>query len=208
MSVTNASTTIHEFPDWIQTRSMASSSHSHVQLETMASPLETSARTHTTQRADSSSNTPRAQSERLLAHVQDNRQWRRTDQRVARRTRAVKHENALEPACSTRSNRPMRTRMSGGVGAGPSDGAGYPIIGRSVVALLQFRTIFRTIFRTFAFRISGVKFLQIVQYFGDLFFGVSFFLVSHLPILGFFAQPPKKSIRPITCFGVSRRRRL
>ncbi|MFT5524592.1 MAG: hypothetical protein ACI9HK_002547 [Pirellulaceae bacterium] len=41
---------------------------------------------------------------------------------------AVKHENALEPACSTTSTRLMRTRMSGDVGASRGDGASYPIL--------------------------------------------------------------------------------
>jgi hypothetical protein len=93
----------------------------------MASPAETSARSHSFRSTGSPSHPSRTQSERLLAHVQDNCQWRRTDQRVARRTRTVKHQYPLGTACSATSNRLLRTRMYGGVGAGPSDGAAYPI---------------------------------------------------------------------------------
>ena len=45
------------------------SSHSNVLLETMASPAETSARTHSIRRSDSPSDPPRPQSERRLAYV-------------------------------------------------------------------------------------------------------------------------------------------
>ena len=85
--------------------------HSNVLLETMASPAETSARTHSTWRADSPSHPPRSQSERLLAHVQDNCQRRRIDERLVARARHVKHENSLVRACSTTSNRPVLTSM-------------------------------------------------------------------------------------------------
>jgi hypothetical protein len=106
---------------------MASSPHSDVLLEAVAPSAETSARTHPTRRPDSPSHSSRTQSERLLAHVKDNCQRSRNDQCVARRTRNVKHQDALGRACSASLNRRMRARMYGGVGRAVSDGRPYPI---------------------------------------------------------------------------------
>ncbi len=98
----------------------------------VASTETSSSNAHPTRRSDSPGHSSRAESKGLPAHVQDNRRRRGTDECVACRTRHVKHEDSLGRACSTSSNRLMRTRMPGGVGRVTGNGGPYPIIWRLV----------------------------------------------------------------------------
>ena len=64
---------------------------------------------------------------KLLADVTQTRHALCHAQQMARRTRTDFAKANLERACSASKNRLVRTRMLGGVGAGVSDGPGYPI---------------------------------------------------------------------------------
>ena len=67
------------------------------------------------------------QSQELLAYGKDHRQWRWLYERNVERAGPVKSKISVERTGSTSSNRLMRTRTSGGVGAAVSNDRGYPI---------------------------------------------------------------------------------
>ena len=104
---------------------------------------------------ETSGDPPRAQPQKLLAYVQNNRQRRGADECVACRTRTAQLKDIVGQACSPSLNRRMRTRMSGGVGRVIREDGPYPITRRFVGVVVQLvlqpicrdRTIHRRVFR-------------------------------------------------------------
>jgi hypothetical protein len=108
-------------------RPVASSPHTDVLLETLAQ-TETSTRNAARVRRPASSGHPtRPESQRALAHGQDDCQRRWYDERLASRSRSLESKDIMERTCSSSLNRRMRTRMSGGVGRAVSNDRPYPI---------------------------------------------------------------------------------
>ncbi len=102
-------------------------SREDVFLEAMAIPTHPHSETEATWCAARRSCTPWHQPQSLLASRQDVRWPHGNDQTVVVGPRTCVSQIPLERACSSATNRLVRTRMLGGVGAGRGNPSGYPI---------------------------------------------------------------------------------